>query len=141
VTVGDQTYVVDPEALSAYVLDLNPAGQYHDLTQEIEWYATAKAATIITSLESAIVANELGTLVGVTPTATSVDLSSIGDGAQGEILQFSMNGQSLYAATIGLSRGQASDFVIATSTSPLQAAQVQSLAQAMASHLDAGVTG
>jgi hypothetical protein len=141
VTVGDHTYVVDPEALSAFVLDMNPAGQYHDLTQEIEWYATAKAATIITSLEPAIVANELGTLVGVTPTATPVDLSSIGDNAQGEILQFSVNGQSLYAAMIGLSRGQASNFVIATSTSPLQASQVESLAQAMASHLDAGVTG
>jgi hypothetical protein len=123
------------------VLDMNPAGQYHDLTQEIEWYATANEATAITTLTKALVASELASLTGVTPTVTPVDLSSIGDNAQGELLQFSVNGQSFYVADVGLSRGQASDFVLATSTTPLQATAVQSLAQAAATHLDAGVTG
>jgi hypothetical protein len=140
-TVSTQSYVVDPEAVSAYVLDMNPAGQYTRLSQEIEWYATANEATVITSLEQAVVASELGALLGVTPTITPVDLSSIGDNANGEILQFTANGQSVYIAMVGLSRGQASDFTLASSTSPLQTSQVQSLAQAMATHLDAGVTG
>jgi hypothetical protein len=141
VTVATQSYIVDPDAVSAYVLDMNPAGQYDDLTQEIVWYATANEATVITSLEQAIAASEFGALIGSTPTITPVDLSSVGDNAQGEILQFSANGQSVSIGMVGISRGQASDFVLATSTSPLQASQVQSLAQAMASHLDAGVTG
>jgi hypothetical protein len=141
VTVGDHAYVVDPEALSAYMLDMNPAGQYDDLSQEIEWYATANEATVITSLEQAIVASEFGALIGVTPTVTPVDVSSVGDNAQGEILQFSVNGQSVYIGMVGLSRGQASDLVLFTRTSPLQASDVQSVAQAAATHLDAGVTG
>jgi hypothetical protein len=139
--VDESTYVVDPEALSAYLFDMNPAGQFQSLTQEVEWYATANEATVSTILDEALVASELGGLVGATPTVTTVDLSSVGDNAQGEILQFSVNGQSLYVADVGLSRGQASDFVLAASASPLQQAQVQSLAQAMATHLDAGVTG
>jgi len=139
--LGDHTYLVDPEAISAYLLDMNPAGQFQDLTQEIEWYADANEATVITTLEEALVANELGVLVGATPTVTPVDLSSVGDNAQGEILQFFVNGQSLYVADLGLARGQASDFVLASSASPLQSSQVQGLAQAMATHLDAGVTG
>lgn len=140
-TILDQTYLVDSAALSAYVLDMKPAGQFQDLTQEIEWYATANEATVITSLEQAIAGSELGVLLGVTPTATQVDLSSIGDNAKGEILQFSANGQSVYVGMVGLSRGQASDFVLFTSTSLLQASDVQSVAQAAATHLDAGVTG
>jgi hypothetical protein len=141
VTVGEHAYVVDSEALSAYVLDLNPAGQYNDLSQEIEWYATANEATVITRLEQALVASEFGTLIGSTPTGTPVDVSSVGDNAQGEILQFSLNGQSVYIGMVGLSRGQASDFAIFTSASPLQASDVQGVAHAAASRLDAGVTG
>jgi hypothetical protein len=141
VTVGDHTYVVDSEALSAYMLDMNPAGQYNDLSQEIEWHATANEATVITRLEQALVASEFGTLIGSTPTVTPVDVSSVGDSAQGEILQFSLNGQSVYIGMVGLSRGQASDFALFTSASPLQASDVQSVAHAAASHLDAGVTG
>ena len=140
-TITDQAYRVDSAALSAYVLDMKPAGQFQDLTQEIEWYATANEAMVITSLEQAIVGRELGAFLGVTPTVTPVDLSSIGDNAKGEILQFSANGQSVYVGMVGLARGQASDFVLFTSASPLQASDVQSLAQAMATHLDAGVTG
>jgi hypothetical protein len=141
VTVGDHGYVIDPEALSAYVLDMKPAGQYADLSQEIEWYSTANEATVITRLEQAIVASEFASLIGSTPTVTPVDVSSVGDGAQAEILQFSANGRSIYFGMIGLSRGQASDFVLFTSTSPLQASDAQSVAQHAASHLDAGVTG
>lgn len=140
-TVLDQTYLVDSAALSAYVLDMKPAGQFEDLTQEIAWYATANEAMVITSLDEAIVGSELGALLGVTPTMTPVDVSSIGDNATGEILQFSANAQSVYVGMVGLARGQASDFALFTSTSPLQASDVQSLAQAAATHLDAGVAG
>jgi hypothetical protein len=57
------------------------------------------------------------------------------------LLQFTGSAQSVYVATIGLTRSQASDFAIAISSSPLQASDVQSLARALAIHLDAGVTG
>jgi hypothetical protein len=141
VTVGDHAYYVDSAALSAYVLDMNPAGQYNDLTQQIEWYSTANEATVFTTLDEALVASGLTSFLGVTPTTTAVDLSSVGDNAQGEILQFTGSAQSVYVATIGLTRSQASDFAIAISSSPLQASDVQSLARALAIHLDAGVTG
>jgi hypothetical protein len=141
VTVGDHAYYVDSAALSAYVLDMNPAGPYRDLTQEIEWYATANEATVITELDEAFVASALTSFLGVKPSTTAVDLSGVGDTAQGEILQFSGSAQSVYVGMVGLSRGQASDFVFFTSTSPLQASDVQSVAQAAAGHLDAGVTG
>ena len=140
-TVVDQSYLVDSAALSAYLLDMKPAGQFQDLTQEIEWYATANEAIVITSLEQAIVGSELGALLGVTPTVTPVDLSSLGDNAKGEILQFSANAQSVYVGMVGLARGQASDFVLFTNTSPMQPSDVQSVAQAAMTHLDAGVTG
>jgi hypothetical protein len=139
VTVADHAYYVDSAALSAYVLDMNPAGQYNDLTQQIEWYSTANEATVFTTLDEALVASGLTSFLGVTPTTTAVDLSSVGDSAQGQILQFTESAQSVYVATIGLTRAQASDFAIAISSSPLQASDVQSLAQAMATHLDAGV--
>lgn len=138
-TVGDHTYLVDSAALSAYLLDMSPAGQFHDLSQEVEWYATANEAMVITMLEQAVIANELGSLAGSTPTVTPVDVSTVGDNAQGQILLLSGNGQAIYVGIIGLSRGQASDFVIVTSATPLQASDVQSLAQAAATHLDAGV--
>lgn len=140
-TLGDHGYGVDPEALSAYLLDMRPAGQFDGLTQEIEWYATANEATVITELEQAIVASEFELLLGATPSVTPVDLSAVGDNARGQILLFSVNGQSLYIGMAGLARGQASDFVLVTRASPLQASDVQSLAQAAAAHLDAGVTG
>lgn len=141
-TIGDDSYVVDPAALSAYLRDMNPAGQYHDLTQEIEWYPTANEATVVTTVQEALVGSELAALIGASATSdTAVDLSSVGDNARGSIFQFSVSGQSLYVAVVALSRGQASDFVLATSDVLMQASDVQSLARAMATHLDAGVTG
>lgn len=139
--VTDQTYAADPAALSAYLLNMNPAGQFNQLTQEIEWYATANEATIVTELEPAIVGSDFGALFGVTPTVAPVDLSGVGDNAKGQILVFSVNGQSLYIGMVGLSRGEASDLVLVTRATPLQTSDVQSIAQAAANHLDAGVTG
>ena len=83
VVSGGQTYIlaVDPRALSTYVLDMKPAGQYEQLSQEIEWYGTANEATLVTTLAQALTASELGSLFGVTPTVTPVDLSTIGDNA------------------------------------------------------------
>lgn len=139
--LGYHTYVVDPAALSAYLLNMNPAGQFQQLTQEIEWYATVNEATVITALEGAIVASEFGVLLGVTPTVTPVDVSAVGDNAKGQILLFSANGQSLYIGLVALSRGHASDLVVVSSLSQLQASDLQTLAQKTATHLDAGVTG
>jgi hypothetical protein len=139
--LGDHTYVVDPAALSAYLVNMNPAGQFEQLTQEIEWYATAHEATVTSAVEGAIVASEFGVLLGVTPTATPVDLSAVGDNATGQILFFVVNGQPLYIGLVALSRGHASDFVVVSSASELQASDLQTLAQKAASHLDAGVAG
>jgi hypothetical protein len=141
VILGEHAYGVDPAALSAYLLHMRPAGQFADLTQDIEWYATSNEAAVSTELEQAIVASVFESILGSTPTIAPVDLSAIGDNAESRILVFSVNGESLYIGMVGLSRGQASDFVVVSGASPLQASEIQSLARAAASHLDAGVTG
>lgn len=136
-TVLEHDYLVDPAALSAYVLDMNPAGQFHDVSQEIEWYSTANEATFLTTLGAATLADELGYLFGEVPNVTPVDLSGVGDDAHGYLLRFGLEDD---IAEVGLSRGQASDFaVVSNSAAPIQASDVQSVAQAMATHLDAGV--
>lgn len=134
-TVDGSGYSVDVAALSAYAIDFRPAGQFDELTQLIEWYPTAGDATYLAGLEEALLAYVGGGQV------TPVDLSSVGDNANGALVQFTSNGSTVYLAVVALSRGQASDIALAAGQSPIQASDVQSLAQTTANHLNAGVTG
>lgn len=130
-------YGIDPMAISEYEADFAPAGQFDAVNQVVEWYPTAGDATFLANLEQALLT------VGIAHSgaATPVDLSSVGDDAQGVLLQATGGGSTVYVALVTLSRGQALDIAAAASASAIQTSEVQSLAQAMASHLDAAVSG
>jgi hypothetical protein len=138
-----QGYTVEPPALSAYYMDISPAGQYDDLQQVIGWWPTPTEATYGETYESAfffasgvVVGSARRAESGSGVTVTPVDLSAVGDGATGYIITgFGAPSQ----ASITLTNGQAGESITAVSSSTLQASDVQSLAQAAANRLDAGL--
>jgi hypothetical protein len=124
-TVLNQGYSIDPTALSSYEIDLRPAGTYFEVLQSVSWYANDNEATWEGTLLGAALAGSGG----------AVDLSAVGDNAHGEIIT------DTNQALVVMWRGQALDFAEAQSSTTIQPSEVQSLAQAMAKHLDAGLSG
>jgi len=140
--ISDQGYSVAPGALSEYDVEMQPAGAFDDLEQIIDWYPSANEATFFSIVEYALLPSALSAFAGgVTPQVAPVDVSSVGDGAQAEILQFAPISGTVYFAVVSLSSGQATDLILAGSQSPIQASDVQNLAQAAANRLDAGLAG
>jgi hypothetical protein len=141
-TIEDQAYAADPPALSEYNLDLQPAGPFGDLTQLIDWWPTTNEAAFFSNVEFPLAASELSAFAGVAPQITPVDVSTVGDAAQAEILQLTPSGgPTVDFAVVSLSSSQATNFILAGSQSPIQSLDVQNLAQAAASRLDAGLAG
>ena len=126
-----QAYTAAPPALSDFFMLLEPAGTYDDLTQQIGWWPTATEATYAE------------TYGGGSPfsfglfgdSGSPVDLSAVGDNATG-YLDTSGGSSSI---EITLTNGQAGESISAYSDGTLQASDVQSLAQAAANRLDAGL--
>lgn len=142
VTVQDQGYDVDPAALSDYNLDMRPAGPFSELAQEITWYPTANEATWRTAREWAEFLFVLShPPAGVAEEEFGVDLSGLGDGAQGLIVDLTEGGQSVHFAEFFLARGQATDFVSVLCPSHILASEVLFVAEAAVSRLNAGVPG
>ncbi|HEY2353323.1 MAG TPA: hypothetical protein VGH79_00295 [Gaiellaceae bacterium] len=140
-----QGYSVLPPALSAFVMDIAPAGIYDDLQQQVGWWPTATEAMYGETYEAQLffLSGEVVTCVGCSRpagsgsgvTVTPVDLSAVGDGAVGYIV----NGFGVSQARITLANGRAGESIEAVSKTTLQASDVQSLAQAAADRLDAGL--
>jgi hypothetical protein len=131
-TVLDQGYDPDPSAVSTYGIDLHPAGPFDEVQQTISWYAntneTTWEGTLFADIFSAFGAGN----------ATIVDLSAVGDNAHGVIL----TGAEAPFVFVDMWQGQALDIAIAQSAaSTIQQSDVQALAQAMATHLNAGLGG
>jgi hypothetical protein len=130
-----QGYGDNPSAISDYFMEMDPAGPYDELLQEIGWYPTpieaTYAATYTCALFGAIFSSGSG------GTVTPVDVSSVGDNASGTLIQ--EDGASV--VTVVLTNGQAGDFAFGLSEQTLHASDVQNLAQAMANRLDAGLGG
>jgi hypothetical protein len=121
-----------PPALSVYGMQMQPAGLYEYLSQEIFWWPTATEATYAEAYLRASLARAVGT-------GDQVDLSAVGDNAIGSIFDFGDEGT---VALIWLTNGQATD-EIAGSTGGADPAptdtDVQNLAQAAANRFDAGL--
>ena len=136
----DQGYVPAPPALSDFSMDLSPAGTYDDLEQQIGWWPTATEATYAETygggspygIPFAFLGDFGGNPGG---TVTPVDLSSVDDPATGYIV----SGRDGSAAYVVLTNGQAGESIVASSKNTIQASDVQSLAQAAANRLDAGL--
>lgn len=132
-TVVDQGYDPDPSAVSTYGVDLHPAGPFDEVQQTISWYANANETTWQGTLFA-----DIFTAFGAGGNETIVDLSALGDNAHGVILF----GAAAPFVFVDMWQGQALDIATAqASTATIQPSDVQALAQAMADHLNAGLSG
>ena len=131
-------------SLSEYTQDMEPAGTFADLTQDINWYPNANDATVLSRFEGAAFAYLFasGLLTGVPGQFTPVDLSAAGDDAYGGTITISAPGHpTVYVALVSLSAGQAADVTLVDSDSQIQSGDLVTLAQTAANRLNAGLSG
>jgi hypothetical protein len=122
-TVNSQGYGVDPLALSDFSVFMDPAGPFTLLDQESEWFATANQAAFEADFATA---QALGG--GATP----LDLTGVGDGAQGVI----ENGSGAGAGQIVFSSGHLGEFIVAIGTTTVQTSDLQSVAEKAAGYIN-----
>ena len=125
----NKAYVVDPSAISDYSVFMLPAGQFDALDQEIEWYPFANEASFYADFENAAALTESHT--------TPLDLSSLGDGAQGSVSQ----GSSVGTGQVFFSTGNLAEFVFMAAQGSVSTDDVTSVAQAVASKIGAAGLG
>jgi hypothetical protein len=130
--VISQGFGIDPTAVSTYGIDLHPAGPFDEVQQAVSWYTNDNEAT----WQGTVLAD-----VFSQGGSGSVDLSAVGDNAHGVILAGTDNGAPVSFAFVSMWQGQAVDLAIAQSSATIQPSDVQTLARAMANHLNAGLTG
>lgn len=127
--VVQQQYVVGLPADSAYDMEMTPAGLYDDgLDQNILWWPTATEATYAEAYLRAFFG-----------TGSPVDLTAVGDNATGSIFDGGTDGALVI---VTLANGRAGEYIVGSTTGAgpaPTASDVQSLAQAAATRLDAGL--
>jgi hypothetical protein len=130
-----------PVALSTYDVVIGPADNFDQgLFQSVSLMPSPESAAYWAAFNGAEeVAFELFFAGPAYTQLTPVDLTSIGDDAQGVILQISGSGQTLNEAIVTLDSGSVSDFVIADASQTIAPSDVQSLAQKAANRLNAGL--
>jgi hypothetical protein len=136
-------YSAAPPAIEDYDMTLQPAGTYGLLDQQIGWWPTATEATYAEIYGAPDASGGFGIGIGFAGhfarhsgvTVTPVDLSSVKDPATGYLVTEA--GDS--AALVTVTNGQAGESIAGYSHSALQVSDVQSLAQAAANRLDAGL--
>lgn len=136
-------YSAAPPALSFYDMTLQPAGTYGYLDQQIGWWPTATEATYAQIYGAANASGGFGIAIGFAPhassrggvTVTPVDLSSVDDPATGYLV----TGPGESDALVTVTNGQAGESIVGASHGTLHVSDVQSLAQAAADRLDAGL--
>jgi hypothetical protein len=121
-------YVVDPAAISDYSVFMLPAGQFDALDQEIEWFPTANEASFYADYENAASLAQAG--------STALDLSSLGDGAQGSITPGSISSGQVFFAT-----GRLAEFIFMAAHGTIATTDVTNVAQTAASRIDAAGLG
>ena len=128
-TSVSKAYVVDPAAISDFSVFMLPAGPFDALDQEIEWFPVANEASFFADFENAAVLSQQGT--------TALDLSAVGDGAQGSVtLSSDISGGQVF-----LSSGRLAEFIFMVSEGSISPDAVTSVAQAAAKRIDAAGLG
>jgi opacity protein-like surface antigen len=122
-------YLLDPAAISDYSVFMLPAGQFDALDQEIEWYPVANEASFFADFASASSLLQPGT--------TALDLSSLGDGAQGSLTV----GSSFSQGQVFFSSGHLAEFIFMASEGEIHGNDFTSVAQAAANRIDAAGLG
>jgi opacity protein-like surface antigen len=124
-----RAYVVDPAAISDYSVFMLPAGPFEALDQEIEWFPVANEASFFADFENAALLSQKGT--------TALDLSAVGDGAQGSVTV----GSDFSGGQVFLSSGRLAEFIFMISDGQISPDAVTSVAQAAAKRIDAAGLG
>jgi hypothetical protein len=141
-TVQQEGYDSVPVALSTYDVVFQPAGPFDDLFQTVSVMPTPTSAAYLAAFTGAsAIAGDLFFAGPAYTKVTPVDVSSAGDDAQAAIVEISGNGQTLNEAVVTLNTGPASDFLVADSSSSINPADVQNLAQTGANRLNSGLGG
>ena len=144
-TIQDGEYATpSTPALSTYLLDMEPAGDFADLSQFIDWFPTANDAAQLARFEGVAFSWAFSeqVLASAPGQFTPVDVSAVGDNAYGAIVSIAQQGEpTVYVGIVALSAGQAADLVIVASESPIQSADLLNLAQITANRLDTGLAG
>lgn len=141
-TVQQEGYDSVPVALSTYDVVFQPAGPFDDLFQTVSVMPTPTSAAYLAAFTGAsAIAGDLFFAGPAYTKVTPVDVSSAGDNAQAAIVEISGNGQTLNEAVVTLNTGPASDFLVADSSSSINPADVQNLAQTGANRLNSGLGG
>jgi hypothetical protein len=139
-----QGYGTAPYAVSDYSMLLSPAGPYDFLTQDLSWYPTAIEAAEIAAYSS-FFGGDIQIIGGggLTFTDTPVDVSSAGDNATAEIVAVGSSGSGPFFsfAFVTLRKEQLVDSVTLLTENTVDPTGLQSVANAMASRLDAGFSG
>lgn len=113
--------------VSEFYATFFPAGKVDALGQQIEWFTTANQASFQADFDSTF----------FDQFQQSLDLSSLGDGARGAV---DNSGGDGYAELV-FSSGQLEELVIFNSSNTIQTADVQKIAQKVASYIDAAGLG
>ena len=122
-------YAVDPTAISDYSVLMFPAGPFDLLEQEIEWYPVANEASFFADFQNAVALSQHGT--------AALDLSTVGDGAQGSVTA----GSPFSGGQVFLSSGRLAEFIFMVNQGSISSANVTSVAQAAAARIDAAGLG
>jgi hypothetical protein len=125
----NKAYIADPAAISDYSVFMLPAGPFAALDQEIEWYPVANEASFFADFEHASALAGNGT--------TALDLSNLGDGAQGSVTA----GSSLGTGLVVFSSGKLAEFIFLSTRGSIDPSDVTSVAQTAASRIDAAGLG
>jgi hypothetical protein len=120
----EKGYAVDPAAVSDYSVFMLPAGPFDVLDQEIEWFPVANEASFYADYEHASALAEQG--------ATTLDLSTLGDGAQGSVTEES----SLSNGLVVFATGRLAEFIFVGKQGAIDTSDVTSIAQAAAGKID-----
>jgi hypothetical protein len=127
-TVKAQGYYPDPNALSDYSVFMLPAGPFDLLDQEVEWYPTANQASFEVDWATAAFLSGGG---------AAIDLSGVGDGAQGVLSNDSSGG----FAQVVFASGRLAEFINVGSQSAVQTSDVQSTAHTAANYINTAGLG
>jgi hypothetical protein len=124
-----QGYIADPAAISDYSVFMLPAGPFDALDQEIEWYPAANEASFYADFEQATMLAQKGT--------TALDLTGIGDGAQGSVSPSS----DYSGGQVFFSSGHLAEFIFMAKAGSISSDAVTKVAQAAANRIDAAGLG
>jgi len=127
-------------ALSSYGLEFDPASSFDYVSQNVLVMPSTNGAGFVASYFGAEILAVVAAHAGPGNTVTPVDVGAVGDEAQAATVSISDGADTAAVVVITLHSGPVADFVLAVrENGTIDASEVQTLAQAAATRLDAAV--